>query len=203
MGKDFDRLVGQVVASGALSKSDRARRIEAAKQARRAERRKRKQEDDARAKAEIWDDRDGKARPTEQRRIKGVFRLREGDDAGVSIAVDEASCTVDRLHASGVLTDRQREAGHGFEATARGVLGSPAGRSCCDMTPVGHDGDSDDDGAIEARRRWDSLRRMLHPDDRRELVAVCWEGHRPVSLDRLRRGLDATGDWMGLERRAG
>lgn len=200
MGRDFERLVGQVIASGALSKAERAKRKEAAVQARRHERRAQREQLRIASAAEIWDDRDGKARPTPQRRLKGVFSLRDGDEAGVSVAVDGASCVIDALAARGDLTPRQREAGHGFEDAARGVLGSPAGRSCCDMTPVGHDGDDEDDAAIEAKRRWDSLRRMLRPADRRELEAVCWSRHRPVSMDRLRRGLDATGDWMGLDK---
>lgn len=199
MSKSIDRLVGQVIASGALTKAEKARRREEAVKARRAERHRQKQLDAAQARAEIWEDRDGKARPTPQRRLKGVFALRDAEDAGVTIAVDSASCAIDRLAAAGTITPRQREAGHGFEAVARGTLGSPAGRSCVDFTPVGHDGD-DDDGSVDARRRWDSLRRMLHPADRRELMAVCWEGAKPVSIDRLRRGLDATGDWMGLEK---
>ncbi len=200
MGRDFERLVGQVVASGALGKAERARRKEEAVQSKRQERRKQREHLRIASAAEIWDDRDGKARPTPQRRLKGVFSLRDGDEAGVAVAVDGASCVIDWLAARGAITPRQREAGHGFEDAARGVLGSPAGRSCCDMTPVGHDGDGDDEAAIHARRRWDSLRRMLIPADRRELEAVCWSRHRPVSMDRLRRGLDATGDWMGLEK---
>lgn len=198
MGKDFERLVGQVVASGALSKAERARRKEEAAKARRSEKRAERDRLRIAAAAEIWEDREGKARPTPERIRKGVFRLREGDLAGVSIAVAEVESIVDALAAKGLLTPRQREAGHGVEDVARGVLGSPSGRSCCDMTPVGYDGDEDDEGAAHAAARWNSLRRMLHPADRRECIAVCWERRRPSSLDRLRRGLDAAGDWLGL-----
>lgn len=195
----IDRLVGQVIASGALTKAERARRREEAKQARKTMRRKDREQLKLAAAAEIWDDRPDKARPTPQRRLKGVFSLRDSDDrAGVAVAVDAAGCVIDALAQRGVITERQREAGHGFEDAARGALGSPAGRSCVDFSPVGHDGDSDDEDAAAARKRWDSLRRMISPQDRKECLSVCWEGFRPASIDRLRRGLDATADWMGL-----
>lgn len=195
----IDRLVGQVIASGALSKAEKAKRrkdaAEGQKKLKHAERDRLR----LAAAAEIWDDREGKARPTLQRKLKGVFSLRDGDDAGVSVATDSASCTLDALAVRGAITARQQEAGQVFESAARGVMGSPAGRSCVDFSPAGHDGDDDEDAAITAKRRWDSLRRMIRPDDRRELLAVCWEGAAPRSMDRLRRGLDATGDWAGLE----
>lgn len=201
MGKDYEKLVGQVVASGMLqTKAERQKVKEAAAQARREERRRAKEAAAERERIEIWTDRDGKSRPTPQRRLKGVFRLRDTDDAGVSVAVDAASCVVDQLAALEAITPRQKEAGHEFEAVARGVLGSPAGRSCVDFSPVGHDTDDDDDAAVAAKRRWDSLRRMIRPDDRRELIRVCWEKRRPESMARLRRGLDGVGDWLGLEK---
>lgn len=150
--------------------------------------------------AEIWEDRDGKARPTPQRRLKGVFRLRDGDDAGVSVAFDEASGVIDALAHAGRITARQREAGHIFEEVSRGAVGSPAGRSCVDFTPVGHDGDEDDEDAVRAQARWRSLRRMLHPAHRQECMAVCWEGKQPRSVARLRDALDCVGDWAGLEK---
>lgn len=191
---DIDRLVGKVAASGALSKAEKARRREVT----RKERQQQKRALRIAAAAENWKDREGKARPTPQRRIKGVFRLREGDRAGVAVAVDAVSSPIGALSEAGFLTDRQREAGHIFEEVARGALGSPAGRSCIDFEPVGHDGD--DDGNIEATRRWNSLRRMLSPEDRRECENVCWSHAAPSDMRRLRRGLDATADWAGLEK---
>lgn len=199
----IDRLVGQVAASGALSKAERARRREEAKAARRSERRKQKQQDDQAARLETWVDREGKARPTPQRIRKGVFSLRDAEDAGVTVAVDSASCVIDALAERRVLTARQREAGHIFEDVVRGAMGSPAGRSCVDFSPVGHDGDVEDEDAIRAQRRWSSLRRMLRPADRQECMAACWQGQAPRSVERLRAALDAVGDWAGLDKARG
>ncbi|MDF3904684.1 hypothetical protein [Paracoccus sp. AS002] len=195
----IDRLVGQVVASGALAKAERAKKRDEAAAARRKLKRAEREKLRIAAAAEIWDDREGKARPTPQRRLKGVFSLRDADEAGVSVAVDSASCVIDALAERGVITARQCEAGHIFEAAARGALGSPAGRSCVDFSPVGHDGDGDDEETVRANKRWSSLRRMIRPDDRREMMAVCWQNAKPQRLEQLRRGLDATADWAGLE----
>ena len=195
----IDRLVGQVIASGALSKAEKAKRREMSAESRK----KAKQAERGRlriaAAAEIWDDREGKARPTPERKLKGVFSLRDADDAGVSVAVDSASCVIDAMAEMGAITARQCEAGHIFNGAARGALGSPSGRSCVDFSPVGHDGDDDDEAAVMADNRWNSLRRMIRPDDRRELMAVCWQNAKPQRLEQLRRGLDATADWAGLE----
>jgi hypothetical protein len=196
----IDRLVGGVVASGALSKAEKAKQREVAKVARRKQHKAEREKLNLAAAAQIWDDREGKARPTPQRRRKGVFSLRDGDDAGVSVAVDEASSCIDALAVQRLITARQREAGHVFEEVSRGAIGSPAGRSCVDFTPVGHEGDEDDEDAVRAQARWRSLRRMLSPAHRQECMAVCWQGAQPVSMDRLRAALDVVGDWAGLEK---
>lgn len=196
----IDRLVGQLVASGTLSKAEKAKRREEAAKARRTERRKQKQQDDQNARIENWTDREGKARPTPQRIRKGVFSLRDGEDAGVTIAVDAASCVIDALAARQVITARQREAGHIFEEVARGAVGSPAGRSCVDFSPVGYEGDHDDEDTVRAQKRWNSLRRMMRPQDRQECMAVCWQRAQPRSIHILRSALDVVADWAGLEK---
>lgn len=195
----IDRLVGQVIASGALSKAEKAKRSKDAAEGQKKLKQATRERLRLAAAAEIWEDREGKARPTPQRKLKGVFSLRDGDEAGVSVASDSASCTLDALAVRGVISAQQCEAGHIFEDAARGVMGSPAGRSCVDFSPVGHEGGEDEEAAAKAKRRWDSLRRIMRPDDRRELLAVCWQGAAPRSMDRLRRGLDATANWAGLE----
>jgi len=195
----IDKLVEKVVASGALTKAERARLRQQDAEKRRKARRVERERLRIAAAAEIWEDREGKARPTPERKRKGVFSLRDADEAGVSVAVDSASCVIDALAERGIITARQREAGHIFEAAARGALGSPASRSCVDFSPVGHDGDGDDEQAVRANKRWNSLRRMIRPDDRREMMAVCWQNAKPQRIQQLRRGLDATADWAGLE----
>lgn len=198
---NIDRIVSDVAASGMLmSKAERAALRAAAKAEAKRQKLAERDKQDAAAKAEIWDDRDGKARPTPQRRLKGVFSLRDAEDAGVSVAVDQASGTIDRLAHVRVITSRQREAGHIFEEVVRGSIGSPAGRSCVDFSPVGYDGDeADDESAQRAQSRWRSLRRMLPPKQRQECMAVCWQGQLPRSIGLLREALTVVGDWAGLE----
>lgn len=129
-----------------------------------------------------------------------MFSLRDGEDAGVTIAVDAASCVISALAERGAISARQREAGHIFEEVARGAVGSPAGRSCMDFSPVGYEGDLDDEDAIRAQKRWNSLRRMMRPQDRQECMAVCWQRVQPSSINRLRSALDIVADWAGLEK---
>lgn len=97
----IDRLVGQVIASGALSKAEKAKRRVEAAEARGKMKRIERERLRIAAAAEIWEDREGKARPTPQRKLKGVFSLSDGDDAGVSVASDSASCTLDALAVRG------------------------------------------------------------------------------------------------------
>lgn len=195
---NIDKIIGDVVASGALAKAAQAKPSKVDKAARR--RQKRAERDSLRiaAAAENWDDREGKARPTPQRRLKGVFSLRDGDEAGVSVAVDHASGVIDALAHANHITARQREAGHVFEEVSRGAIGSPAGRSCVDFTPAGY-GDDDDEATAKAQARWASLRRVMSIAHRQECMAVCWQGAKPHSLSRLRAALDIVGDWAGLE----
>ena len=197
---NIDRLIGQVMASGALSKAEHTKRREEAKEARRSDRLAQKRQQEHLARIENWTDREDKRRPTPQRIIKGVFSLRDGDDAGVTIAVDGASCVIDALATKGRITARQREAGHIFEDVVRGAVGSPAGRSCVDFSPVGYEGDHDDEDTIRAQKRWNSLRRMMRPQDRQECMAVCWQQQAPRNLNRLTSALNVVADWAGLEK---
>ena len=197
---NIDQLAKSVAASGALSKAEKARRHEAAKQDRRKERRKQKQEDMARARAEIWEDRDGKARPTEHRRRHGAFRLRDTEDAGVTVAVDEQATILDKMEALGTITKRQCQAGHMFNEVARAVIGSPSQRSCLDFSPVGHDGDDESPDAIRAASEWRSLRACLTSGQRNQCLRVCWQDLGPDSYHCMILGLNAVADFFKLEK---
>lgn len=158
-----------------------------------AARRKRRKTVAAAVAAQIWEDRAGKARPTAERRAKGKFVLRDGDDAGVTVAVDEGVTVLDRLALAGVITEDQRQAGHDLAAVLyRTRLGS-TGRSCIDMSPVGYEGDDLEETHQEVRdrqQRAQVFQRCRGPWVWPELVRVCRDDQRPRSIEALRDGLD-------------
>lgn len=140
-----------------------------------------------------WQPREGRDRPTDERRAKGVFALRDTEDAGVTVAVDEGGTEIDRLAARGLITEDQRQAGHDLAAVLYRTGAAPAGRSCLDVTPRGHpDGDAEETHH-EARDRqqrqqvWIKCRgSWVWP----ELVRVCGHDEPVRHLESLRAGLD-------------
>jgi len=162
---------------------------------------KQKQPSSAAVSAEIWADREGKARPTPERIAKGKFSLRDADDAGVTVAVDEASTPLDVLRIAGVITDIQCQAGHDFAAMMYRTRMVSPGRSCLDFSPVGHDGDNEPSHA-ELRDSQDRAKLFAKCDGPlvwAELRRVCFE-HQPTKhLPSLRSGLDLCAVYWGLQ----
>ena len=159
----------------------------------RAQRHAAKQELSAAVTAENWDDRpeSGKSRPTPQRMAKGVFVLRDGEDAGVTVAVDENATMLDRLCADGVIEPAQRDGGLSLAALLHRTRLTKEGRSCLDFSPVGHDGGGE---PTHAELRDSQERAEIYlacgVATFRELRSVCLEGHTPRNINRLRSGLD-------------
>lgn len=143
--------------------------------------------------AEIWTDRDGKARPTPERRAKGSFALRDGEDAGVSVAVDEAVTVLDRLALAGQITEDQRQGGIDLAAVLHRTRLGSQGRSCLDFSPAGH---SDDDAPETHQQRRDRQQRAKifgacrGPWVWPELYRVCGQDQPVRSIEALRAGLD-------------
>lgn len=188
----IDKIVGDMVASGTLTARARAEGKRTAKKARRAARHRAKQELSAAVAADNWEDRpdSGKSRPTAERKDKGRFVLRDGEDAGVSIAVDEAAHILDVLHSRGVITGDQRDAGHDIAALLERTRLVSAGRSCLDFTPVGHDDNREPThGELRDTQERNDLYLGVGMLTFRELRHVCHEGNPPRSVDRLRDGL--------------
>lgn len=153
--------------------------------------------------ADIWEDRDGKARPTPERRAKGAFVLRDGDDAGVTVAVDEAATFIDALAARGIISAEQRDGGHDFAALMERTALVRSGRSCLDFSPVGYDGDvPPTHGELrDAQERaelylavgtftWAVMRRACHEWATPEHAAQSRKLLRMIDVQRLRDGLD-------------
>lgn len=143
--------------------------------------------------AQIWDDRPDKARPTPERRAKGAFVLRDGEDAGATIAVDEAATVLDRLAMSGVITEDQRQGGIDLAMVLHRTRLGSQGRSCIDFTPVGH---PDDDAPETHQQQRDRQQRAQvfaacrGPWVWPELYRVCGQDHPPKHIESLRAGLD-------------
>ena len=163
-----------------------------------ARKKRRAQQTSIAATADVWVDRDGKARPTPERRAKGMFRLIDGEDAGVTVAVDQCTTMLDWLALRGHITGDQAQAGLMLAGLLDRTRLVGQGRSCLDFSPVGHDGDEV------------SERQMRDEQDRAEvylgcgtytwaeLRRVCQDGLRPTDMDRLRTGLDFCAKFWGI-----
>lgn len=182
----------KVVASTKVSKDQ-------AKKARQRENKRMRQEASAAVVADIWQDREGKARPTEERRRQGSWVLRDGEDAGVTVAVDEHAHVLDQLAAKGIIDSDQQQAGHDFAALLERTRLVAGGRSCLNMDPVGHEGDAEPThGELRDAAERRDLNQRMGAWVWSEMRMVCHQGFWPERLDRLREGLDVAAKyWMG------
>ncbi len=110
----FDRFAQQLAAA-TKAKAISAKHVtkDQAKKARQREKRRMKQEASAAVTADIWQDREGKARPTDERRRQGSWVLRDGEDAGVTIAVDEHAHVLDQMASKSIISSDQQPPGGG------------------------------------------------------------------------------------------
>ncbi len=142
------------------------------------------------AAADVWTDREGKARPTPERRMKGAFVLRDTEDAGVTVAVDEGATVLDRLASRGIITRAQCDGGHDFARLMERTRLTAKGRSCLDFSPVGYDsGNGNEWQEIRDNQDRDELYLGCGMATWAELRRVCCDDLPPRSLDRLRAGL--------------
>jgi len=180
--------IEQIIGAEAVGKMKAGRRVgdkAKAKARRRAER-------SAAVEANRWDDREGKARPTPERRAKGGFVLIDGSEMGVAVAVDRLATALDRLAHMGQITAEQAEAGHDFAALLYRTRLTAAPRDSIDNTPRGWDGD-DDEAATHAQvRDWRERSQILAAIGRpafSEMRRVCVDGHPPRRISVLREAL--------------
>ncbi|WRH62056.1 MAG: hypothetical protein RSE12_17040 [Fuscovulum sp.] len=142
------------------------------------------------ATADVWEDRDGKARPTAERRAKGMFRLVDGDDAGVTVAVDQCATMLDWLALRGMIDGDQAAAGLLLAGLLERTRLVGQGRSCLNFDPVGRDGDEISPQAVEDERDRAEIYIGVGMAAWAELRRVCQDGQGPRDLDKLRYGLD-------------
>ena len=129
-------------------------------------------------------------RPTPEREAKGQFRMPSGRGKQRLPAVDEHHDTVARLHAAGLLSDAQETAARDWNALKQDVraeMGISQGRSCLDISPVGHDSH---DGNPEIMQRWRRVEAELGPLKTGALDYTCVLGHPPRNLPLLRVALN-------------
>ncbi len=68
--------------------------------------------------------------------------LRDGEDAGVIVTVDEHAHVLDQLAGKEIIDSDQCQAGHDFAALMERTRLVAGGRSCLNLDPVGHEGDA-------------------------------------------------------------
>ena len=130
-------------------------------------------------------------RPTPERIGKGAFKMPTGPGRKLLPAVDEAHDTIAKLHKAGLITDDQEQAARDWQdlkAAVRAELGVSQGRSCLDISPVGHDSDEGNPALME---RWLKIEAELGSFKTGCLDWVCVLGHRPANLGLLKSALDA------------
>jgi len=149
-------------------------------------------------KYENWEPRDGLDRPTPERRKRGHFRLSETRIAGVTVAIDDCPDNVAYLHRAGVINGRQEEAARRFEEVCRGGIGSVSTRSCIDFSPVGYEGDLEDDEETRQQAEWRELRNHMTPVLRKELEKLCRDHDPYIRIAKIKLGLDQAADFFRI-----
>lgn len=129
-------------------------------------------------------------RPTVERMRKGEFRMPTGPERKSLPAVDEAHDTIAKMHRAGLINDDQEQAARDWQdlkAAVRAELGVSQGRSCLDISPVGHDNDEGNPALME---RWLKVEAELGSFKTGALDWTCVLGHPPANLGLFRVALD-------------
>lgn len=155
---------------------------------------KAKQEQKRAELAHQWEDREGNARPTPERKARTVMRLVDGADAGVKIAYDDQSTPLRDCFVQGKIDEHHVTAGERFEALCRANMGSPSPRSCLDWSPKGHD-ETVTEYAVRARQALTEATHVLGLETSTVLMDVCYfhKGTGPRRPDARRWSRFVTG----------
>lgn len=130
-------------------------------------------------------------RPTAERLLRGKWALPQGMGKHEQPAVDLEADVVGLMYERGFLTPHQEQAARTVQrayADYSAELGLSRGRSCLDISPVGHD---EGDGNPEAMAEWRSITGKLSYWQRGALEWTVINGHAPGNLELLRSALDA------------
>ena len=101
---------------------------------------------------------------------------------------------VEKLVAQGMLEDRHLDAAWEYERLRRVVWGSPAQRSCIDMSPIGHD---EAEPPLRDQERHDDIMRALGVFERAEMDRTVWRGEPSARPSLLASALTKIADLCG------
>ena len=142
----------------------------------------------AQPRYDLWEDREGNARPTPERMTRAAFVLHDTEDAGVRRAVDPYTHILDQMLRDNLITQDQCDGGFGYAKLAAFNVAGATGRSCLDFSPVGYDANMPDDPG--KAQDWRELYLSLGVALNAECLRVCHYGKRPASITALRAGLN-------------
>lgn len=142
----------------------------------------------AQPRHDLWEDREGNARPTPERLAKVSFALRDTEDAGVRHAVAVDDYMLDKLLSERRINPDQHAAGWDYARLAAKNRLVSSGRSCLDFSPVGYDANLPDDPT--ASQDWRELYLALGVWANAQCRRVCVDGLRPDSYSALWAGLN-------------
>lgn len=152
-----------------------------------------------------WEDKPdrGRSRPTLERIRKGQYRLVTGDDAGVTVAIDETSDPLRDCYFKGKIPAGLLYAGERFEGLCRSQV-KHGPRSCLDWMPRGA-GEPESDYQARRHEMWRDLCRVMGMETSFILMDVCFHhnGTGPRRPDarrwvRLLDGLETCRKFWGI-----
>lgn len=131
-------------------------------------------------------------RPTPERLAKGGIDVPKGAGAKEGPAIVRVPDCIAALCIPGArrITQAQENAARGYEVLRRAVRadwGISEGRSCLDISPVGHD---DGDGDEALAEEWRRVRSRLGPRRVTVLDATIMSGKYPLRIEEFREALD-------------
>ena len=155
---------------------------------------KRREERKADEHEQTWTPREGKDRPTPERRKRGQWAFVTTEDAGGKAARDMHAHPIDRLEHAGVISNDQASAARDFEDLYRACMEVGGTRDSTTIwEPQGHDST---DGPVEAKERYRELCRQIGIVRENALRQVCVFGYEPrraAEIGALREALNEAG----------
>lgn len=131
--------------------------------------------------------------PTPEQRRQGSYVRNKPQGAKAELWLNTTPDCIAALHTTGRIDDSQEQAARDYEALWRAwsaELGVSEGRSCLDMTPVGHDDGEGDAQIAGLMRKADAA---MGRAGAQEVYQVVIRGRWPRDVVLLRRALDALG----------
>jgi len=136
-------------------------------------------------------------RPTPERFKRGEWRLPQGMGKHNSPAVDITADLIGLMYENKFITNAQEQAARMVQTAWAGYIaemGVSQGRSCLDMSPVGHDGG---DGNPDAMQAWRDISAKLTYWQEGALLWTVINGRAPANVELVRSALDVVAGVKG------